>query len=177
LTDFKNIEYLRTGNSRQQEAYNELSGLDVFKKLSDFCPILTGTIPIGIDLPESDLDIICECSDHDDFTKRLKRLYGGMKGFWIKSSDFYGIPSTVAKFRSGNFDIEIFGQNIPAEQQNAYRHMLIEHRLLKEKGEEFRKKIIEIKRKGVKTEPAFARLLGLKGNPYLELLGLEKDFI
>lgn len=78
--------------------------------------------------------------------------------------------SVVCNFKTDDFEIEIFGQNIPPKQQNAYRHMLIEHQILQEKGEGFRLKIIELKRTGYKTEPAFAELLNLKGNPYLALL-------
>ncbi len=79
----------------------------------------------------------------------------------------------VANFKVDSFEIEIFGQNIPSERQNAYRHMLIEHKLIIERGENFRQKIIELKQKGFKTEPAFAILLGLEGNPYIELLKYE----
>ena len=43
-------------------------------------------------------------------------------------------------------------------------------RILEKEGEEFRKQIINLKEKGWKTEPAFAKLLGLKEDPYLELL-------
>jgi len=50
--------------------------------------------------------------------------------------------------------------------------MIIEYRILLEKGEDFRKQLIELKRQGLKTEPAFALLLGLEGNPYTELLSL-----
>ncbi|HRF37192.1 MAG TPA: DUF4269 domain-containing protein, partial [Saprospiraceae bacterium] len=57
--------------------------------------------------------------------------------------------------------------------QNAYRHLLIEARLLEERGPEFRQQIIELKQQGVKTEPAFARLLGLEGDAYEALLRLE----
>lgn len=52
--------------------------------------------------------------------------------------------------------------------------MLIEDIILHEKGSAFRKRIIELKSYGIKTEPAFARLLGLQGDLYSELLKLEK---
>ena len=48
--------------------------------------------------------------------------------------------------------------------------MLIEYRLLRERGEMFRQEIIALKKQGHKTEPAFAIALGLKGDPYRELL-------
>ncbi|MGL5579695.1 MAG: DUF4269 domain-containing protein, partial [Cetobacterium sp.] len=37
----------------------------------------------------------------------------------------------------------------------------------------FRQKIIELKKDGMKTEPAFAFLLKLEGNPYDKILELE----
>ncbi len=62
------------------------------------------------------------------------------------------------------------------QQKNSIltEHMLIENEILIEKGIKFRKIIIDLKSNGIKTEPAFANLLGLTGNPYLELLKLEK---
>jgi hypothetical protein len=67
------------------------------------------------------------------------------------------------------FSIEIFGQNKPTIEQNAYRHMIAEYKILQEKGEDFKQKIIELKQKGIKTEPVFGMLLGLN-NPYEDLL-------
>ena len=52
--------------------------------------------------------------------------------------------------------------------------MIIENEILKEQGEEFRKKIIELKIQGYKTEPAFAKLLQLSGNPYEAILNFKK---
>ena len=48
--------------------------------------------------------------------------------------------------------------------------MIIEHEILQSKGGIFRLEIIKLKQNGYKTEPAFAFLLGLKGDPYIELL-------
>ena len=51
--------------------------------------------------------------------------------------------------------------------------MLAEYKILNNKGLEFKNEIKELKAKGIKTEPAFAKLLGLKGDPYLELLKVK----
>ena len=48
--------------------------------------------------------------------------------------------------------------------------MLIEHEIIKTRGESFRQEIIRLKRLGLITESAFAELLGLVGNPYEALL-------
>jgi hypothetical protein len=50
--------------------------------------------------------------------------------------------------------------------------MLVEHRILKEKGEVFRQQIIELKKQGYKTEPAFGKLLEIEGDAYEYLLRL-----
>ena len=67
IKNFKNIEYLKHGNERQKLAFYEIRHHGIFEILEKYNPILTGTIPIGIDLPESDLDIICECENHSEF--------------------------------------------------------------------------------------------------------------
>ncbi|GAA4241506.1 DUF4269 domain-containing protein [Winogradskyella damuponensis] len=173
IKNFRNIEYLKHGNERQKLAFNEIKRYKIFEILEKYNPILTGTIPIEIDLPESDLDIICECENHSEFKKCLTKEFSKKEDFKVYSKNQNGIESTVAEFKTENFLFEIFGQNIPTEKQNAYRHMVIENRILNEKGVDFKQKIKELKSNGLKTEPAFAELLGLKGNPYTELLKLE----
>ena len=174
MINFKEIEYLKSGNSRQQEAYKDLKELGIFEKLKNYNSILTGTIPIEIDLPESDLDIICSCKNHREFSKLLSELFKNQNEFNIHSKTYNGMQSTIAKFKTEKFEIEIFGQNKPTEQQNAYRHMLIEYQILKAKGKAFQSEIIKLKEQGIKTEPAFAKLLELEGNPYEKLLNLKK---
>ena len=174
IENFRNIEYLEFGNERQKLAFSEIKKHLILEKLEKYDPILTGTIPIGIDLPESDLDIICECQNHSEFKTYLSENFSNKKDFKVYSTKQNGIDSTIAEFKTDNFLFEIFGQNIPTEKQNAYQHMIIENRILKEKGSEFKQKVKELKSNGIKTEPAFAKLLGLNGNPYSELLKLKK---
>ena len=147
--------------------------LAIFENLHAYQPILTGTLPIGIDLPKSDLDIICAVADHPAFAKTLTSLFAGQAGFSVRTAEGDGMISTIAIFHAGGFEIEIFGQDCPTREQHAYRHLLIEHKILQAQGEAFRAEIIRLKRSGLKTEPAFAQLLGLEGNPYEALLRIE----
>jgi hypothetical protein len=171
MINFFEISYLLSGNEKQIKAYQILTAHKVLEKLTVYSPILVGTIPINIDIEGSDLDIICEISDQNVFINELKNLFGGENGFVITES--LKFEAIKANFIINGFEIEIFGQNTPTTLQNAYRHMLIEHKLILEKGEEFRQEIISLKKQGYKTEPAFAKLLGLEGDAYEELLKLE----
>ncbi|WP_394370273.1 DUF4269 domain-containing protein [Zobellia barbeyronii] len=57
--------------------------MQILEKLKEYNPILTGTIPIGIDLPESDLDIICYCKDHSTFSFFLQQEFSHKEGFKV----------------------------------------------------------------------------------------------
>lgn len=177
MTDFTTIKYLASGNKRQQLAFQELNSLQIFEKLEAFNPILAGTIPIEIDIPESDLDIICECKHLDIFQNTLIRLFSKQENFKITHNSICNIPSIICNFKTPHFEVEIFGQNIPVKKQHAYRHMLVEYAILQQKDSAFKKAIMQLKKDGFKTEPAFAKLLGLSGNPYEALLLLENDLL
>jgi hypothetical protein len=168
--DFFDINYLKHGNATQQRAYPVIMEAGIMQKLSAYTPVLAGTIPIGIDIEGSDLDILCCYDDSEIFASYLTQTFSGCNGFSIRISEINGIESIIANFYIDGFEIEVFGQNIPVTQQYGYRHMVIEHQILEEKGEGFRQKVIALKQQGLKTEPAFAQLLGLEGNPYEALL-------
>lgn len=107
----------------------------------------------------------------------MKSLFGNKNEFTIRETLIENEETVVANFKIENFEIEIFGQNIPAKNQNGYKHMTIEHEILQSKGENFRLQIIKLKQKGYKTEPAFGFLLGIKGNSYQELLNYKIDSV
>ncbi len=167
---FLNINYLKTGSKRQQQAHKELIDLEIMEKLAIYKPLLAGTIPIGIDIPTSDLDIICTCKNHFKFSTELIQLFGNQKNFMIETKLVREIQTTITTFDGAFYPIEIFGQHIASTKQNAFLHMLVEDQILTHKGKDFKEKIIALKKEGTKTEPAFAQLLGLKGDPYIELL-------
>jgi len=173
MINFKNVSYLKTGNPRQQAAFHMLTKHGVLDNLAEFDPILVGTIPINIDIENSDLDIVCYWKNKADFIQKIKSQFEKESNFTIQEIVIDNQESVLANFFIDAFEIEIFGQNIPTELQNGYRHMLMEHQILSSKDENFRLKVIKLKEKGIKTEPAFGLLLGLKGNVYQELLDFK----
>ena len=171
--NFEGIEYLKNGTAKQRRVYEVLSTDGIVDKLATFDPVVVGTIPIGIDLPDSDIDICCCFEDEESFVNTLTARFGDQQGFSIRPSRKSNDHALVASFIIADFEIEMFGQRLPTRQQLAYRHMVIEHKLLEEKGADFLEQVLELKRQGLKTEPAFALLLGLDGDPYTALLSLE----
>ncbi|GAA4152456.1 DUF4269 domain-containing protein [Chryseobacterium ginsenosidimutans] len=169
MIDFTTIDYLKKGNEKQKRAFEVLAKYKLFEKLKDYSPILAGTIPIEIDIEASDLDIICEVKNESDFIEFLNQNFQDYKNFILEKVTANDEKSIVLNFMLEEFPIEVFGQNKPTTEQNAYRHMIVEYKILQEKGDDFKQKIIELKKKGIKTEPAFGILLGLK-NPYEDLL-------
>jgi hypothetical protein len=166
--DFTNISYLQSGTPLQQRAYNVLSEYGIMEKLTPYDPLLCGTIPINISVDGSDLDIICQWQNKDLFIAHLIALFSGYERFCIWENE--AIEAVVASFVCKGIPVEIFGQDIPAINQNAYRHMMVEYKILMQHGETFRREIIALKEQGYKTEPAFAKLLALEGDPYVALL-------
>ena len=169
MINYMDITYLKSGSKKQKNVYKVLKNLDIFNVLKQFNPILVGTIPLGIDTDKSDLDIICYVHDLIEFKKLVVDSFSSNKGFKVSNKR----DKIVIRFEVEGFLIEIYTENKPTDIQNGYRHMLIEKRILDLGGSILRQKVIDLKNKSFKTEPIFAGLLGLYGNPYEELLSLE----
>jgi hypothetical protein len=170
--NWHDITYLAQGNERQRRAYEVLMEVGVLRDLAEFTPVLAGTIPLDLDIEGSDLDILCAAQELGEFQERLIRLYARHEGFRVGQVEINGVRSVIANFSCRGFPFEVFGQPVPVVEQNGYRHMDVEARLLALGGEEAREAIRNLKRQGIKTEPAFARYFQLPGDPYATLAHL-----
>lgn len=154
---------------RYEQAETLLNAIGIYSVLSLYDPLFVGTLPIDVDIPGSDIDVICEVSDHTAFARRLVENYGDQPAFEVilpaEDKDY-----TVCRFSCLTFDIEIYGEDRPVRAQNAWRHMEAERKLLLVGGESARQAIRSLKRSGLKTEPAFAEHFGIDGDPYEALL-------
>lgn len=167
---FEGIGYLRYGNEKQIISYEILRDINIFKILKEYEPVLVGTIPIDIYVDTSDLDIVCKVDDFFEFKKLLKENFSKFKGFKLKFDEEKQIM--LCNFFVSDIEIEIYSSKLDSKKTNGYRHMIIEYRILKLLDLEFKEQIIKLKKNGLKTEPAFGKLLGMD-NPYEELLLLE----
>ena len=175
MTDWKNLQYLQAGTARQRRAYDVLQQSGLWPLLREFDPVLVGTIPLGIDTATSDLDVLCEVppSAQPGFAQLLRAHFGAWPGFRLAQRAIGGYPTTVSSFRFQTEELELFGQALPTAQQQGFRHLLIEHAVLEAGGQAWRIAVRALKQQGLKTEPAFAKLLHLPGDPYEALLALE----
>ena len=168
--DFRNLTYLKQGNVVQQRIGEVLEQYRIMETLKFFDPVLIGTFPIDIAIESSDLDIACCFEDREGFIQVVETAFSSMQGYVLTEVIIATIPTVVVNFTIAEFPVELFAQSIGVDQQNGYRHMLIEYTILQSKDEVFRQDVIKLKESGIKTEPAFAQLLGLKGDPYEALL-------
>jgi hypothetical protein len=132
LDQFDTIGYLKLGNMRQIMAYNTLTNHNVIELLAGYTPLLVGTIPIGIDIKGSDLDILCYWHDKETFISTLKNSFSGKKGFILKDYIVNDIPTVKTNFYIDDFegaessiDIRNFGNwflaSTPSGQNNLLR--------------------------------------------------------
>ena len=148
-----------------------LAACRVLERLAGFDARVAGTPPLGLDMPGSDIDVLCCAPDAHAFAAALWAAFGDAPGFTL--TQWRDPPrSVIAAFDVAGWRIEVYGEAAPVERQRGWRHFAVERRLLALGGPPFRYAVLELRRRGWKTEPAVAAALGLPGDPYQALLDL-----
>ena len=144
----------------------------VLPRLAVFDPHVAGTPPLGLDLPSSDIDVLCYAPDPVRFAEAVWHSFSDCPGFAMWQWQGADRP-VVARFHCAGWVFELFGQARPVVEQVGWRHFNIERRLLALGGQVLFAAVMAQREAGAKTEPAFANVLGLEGDPYAALLTLE----
>lgn len=169
----RNWRVLAEGTPVQRHAFEILSDTAVFDLLKPHDPAHVSTIANDIDIVGSDIDIVCSCVDFSALTSVLTEAFKEFSQFNVSVRENRGVKALVATIPT-EIPIEIYAEETATERQLGYRHYLIACRVLDLLGPEAHDDIRELKRDGLKTEPAFARYLGLAGDPYQSFLKLEE---
>lgn len=170
MLHFNNIDYLAKGNRSQQSAFKVLTNFKVMESLTEFTPILVGTVPLQINIAGSDLDIICSYTDQQHFISTVNKCFGTYVGFVLKNILVKEEETILVSFTLEDWPVEVFAQKVPVHQQAGYRHMIVEYNLLLQHGTTLKEEVLKLKEQGLKTEPAFAAALNIKGDAYTALL-------
>lgn len=160
-----------------KKAWKVLEKLDILENYHCFDPLIAGTLPLAIATEDSDLDILLNTEDLEALSLKLKKDFSAYDSFSISSSMVNDLPSLICSFTYDHLKIELFAQARSSVEQVAYRHFLIEEKLLKYGPSGLRSKVIELKSTGLKTEPAFSQALGFVGDSYQVLLEWQKKSI
>lgn len=149
-----------------------LAGNGVLDLLARFDPRIAGTLPLGVSLPGSDIDILCHAPEANDVADCLWEAREQLAGLVLRRWISGGRP-LVAAFAIDRWPVEVFASPVEVDRQAGWRHFVVERRLLELAGEPLRQRVLELRRAGARTEPAFAAALGLQGDPYAALYRLS----
>ncbi|PKR48494.1 hypothetical protein COO20_24050 [Thalassospira marina] len=178
VQDFTGLQGLHRpqAGARGANCAASLQESGIWQALSAFGPAVAGTIPLGLDLPGSDIDILLEVSDTQRFTAFCDQNFAGLDGYQRhdRAATANVGAAVVVQFMlpAGQYpaeEVELFATNRPVMDQYGFRHMVVEARLIWLCGDAFAQQVRALKKAGLKTEPAFATLLGIPGDPYLGL--------
>jgi len=129
---------------------------------------IVSSVHAGLDIEDSDIDIICCYSTQIDYLRHLRSL-----SYLIGISKFdIDEDYVVCTFRLSGIEFEIYACEIPVVEQHGFQHFMVMKRLVSIGGPKFQSTIQDLKRKGLKTEPAIAQHLKLTGDPYHAVLKL-----
>ncbi|TPK59126.1 DUF4269 domain-containing protein [Mesorhizobium sp. B2-4-19] len=145
-----------------------VAGVRVAEHLKDFDWRIVGTPPLGIATANSDIDIICHASDYERFAKVVWGSFGYCLNFSLRQWTSGG-RCVVCDFFFDGWEFQVFGDCRAIVDQSAWRHFVVEQRLLNLGGETLRQRVFAERLEGLKTEPAFAKVLGLDGDPFSEM--------
>lgn len=156
-----------------ESVFSALKNSELLKILKPFNPLVAGTFPLNVHTPGSDVDILIS-GDMKQAKRMIQERFGDLSGYKCDELMVQGEATVLFSFPYQGVEFEIFGQKTPSIRQRGYLHFLIEERLLKIGGLPFLEKIKKARTTGLKTEPAFAKVLGLPGDPYDALVMLQK---
>jgi hypothetical protein len=151
-----------------EDAIHRTGVLDL---LARFDPHVIGTLPLGIALPESDIDIACHAPDPDAASELIWTTFSSADDFALYRWSARGRP-LIAKFEAEGWPFEVFVSPELVADQAGWQHFKVEQRLLDLGGFALRDQVMALRLQGMKTEPAFVTVLGLPGDPYTALSAL-----
>jgi predicted metalloenzyme YecM len=161
---------------KNSQVFSSIKNSGVLEKLRAFNPLVVGTFPLGLSVNNSDVDICVDFQNENDFISSVNSSLASFANFELAPTKINSGTAVIVKFSFENIHFEIIGQHMASCKQIAFQHFQIEEKILK--YGQCHGEILNLRaQQGFKTEPAFAKHLCLVGDPYHELLELNKKSI
>ncbi|MCX6125505.1 MAG: VOC family protein [Proteobacteria bacterium] len=161
----------------EHRAGSFLKESDLLQRLLPWDPVISGSVPLGVDVADSDIDVLLW---HPDLKRAGSEISAALESLgrieWTQEACRQG-ECLVGRLNCGfpfestfQFVIEFFVSNVSSFEQHSHLHLLAEYKILVQEGLGFREGIRKLKSTGLSTEQAFCQKLGIVGDPYEALL-------
>lgn len=161
---------------RGVRAMATVAGSGLLDGLRDHDPVVAGPCPLGLDRPDSDVDVLCFAPPTAAFVEQVAATVPDANGVaWRQGRVDDQRDAVVVTLHLDDLPVEVVAQDRPTHEQRAYRRLVVARRLLVLGGAPLQTRVRD-QRLGpdaVALEAAFARTLGLDGDPVAALLRLE----
>lgn len=170
-------DLLKNGSAAQRAAASAVESLGALDTLAAYTPIIAGSFPLDLQTETSDIDVLATATDLPAFLEMAVRAFGEQAAFRGRLAQINSVESVVVNFSYGGHAFEIFAQARPVHEQDGFRHLLAEYRLLQLADLRFFEAVRALRLAGTKTEPAFCVALGVREDPYayLRKLAVQAD--
>jgi hypothetical protein len=156
---------LLSGTASQRSAAVVTARLLIVELLSDYSPVLCGDVPIDCDIPSSSLIFACQAPRPIPFRETLYAFFEDRPAFVCEEKQYEEAVVVAAGFVEEGRRLEIVGRPLPVVRQSPFMQMAAEALLLFRGEEGANERIRQLKREGLTTEEAFARLFRLPCDP------------
>lgn len=150
-----------------------LERVGLLRLLAEFDPHLIGTLSLELGMATSDIDVAVFAADPNDVAETLWNARELLPMLSLRRWTGDGRP-LIGGFHALGWEFEVFAASCPVQEQVGWRHFDVERRLLAIGGDRMRRAVRRRRTAGAKTEPAFAGLLRLPGDPYAAMSELFK---
>jgi hypothetical protein len=93
-----------------------LADSDVLDLLAGFDPRIAGTLPLGVSLAGSDIDILCHAPEPDDVADCLWQWRDRLPALTLRRWTSAARP-LVATFSVGDWPVEVFASPVEVDRQ------------------------------------------------------------
>lgn len=155
--------------NRFEDAAEVLHQSGIMDSLAAYSPTVVSTLWVGLDIEGSDIDILCHYADQSSYVQAVESRCSDFSEYQQQSRDDH----VITRFNLADYPVEIYASNQAVTEQAGYIHFQVMKRLVELGGEQFQLAIRDLKRQGLKTEPAITHYLNISGDPYEEVAALQ----